>query len=246
MKQKIYLNFILLLFFITSLGAIETKEVDYFQGVEGYLAIPDKESKKKYPAVLLIHEWWGLNDEIREKAKEFAEAGYVALAVDMYKGEVATKPAKARKLAGEVRQNMEEAFKNLKAGISYLKSTPEVNPDKIASVGWCFGGGWSYQIAKNNLGTKASVIYYGRFNPADDLEKMRASILGHFAEKDRGIKVDNVREFQVKLKTLSGEHEVYIYPNTGHGFSNPNNPVYDKKATQLAKKRTLDFLKKNL
>lgn len=226
--------------------AVETKTADYYKKVKGYLAMPEIVKNKQYPTILLVHEWWGLNEDIKEKARAFAKEGYIAFAVDLYNGEVAKKPDKARKLAGEVRNNMEDAFENLKSAFVFLRSLPEVDEKRLASVGWCFGGGWSYQIAKNNLGTKASIIYYGRFNPADDLKKMRANILGHFAEKDRGIKVDNVREFQAKLKTLSGDHEIYIYPNTGHGFANPDNSVYDKQASELANKRTLEFLKKYL
>ena len=128
-----------------------------------------------------------------------------------------------------------------------LKSLDNVNKNKLASVGWCFGGGWSYQVAKNNLDVKASIIYYGRFNPEDDLSIMRANILGHFAEKDRGIKIDNVKEFQVKLNTLNGEHEIYIYPNTMHGFAsrpNENNNAFDKAASDEAWRRTIVFLEK--
>ena len=250
MKTKKYCNLIFILivlvFFSSLLFAIENKSVNYHQGTQGYLALPDIKTGGKYPAIILIHEWWGLNEDIKTKTREFAKAGYVALAVDLYKGQVTTKPKEARKLAGGVRENMDIAFDNLKSAISFLKNKKEVDKNRLASVGWCFGGSWSYQIAKNNLGTKASVIYYGTFNPADDLQKMKARILGHFAEKDRLITADNVKEFQAKLKTLSGDHKLYIYPNTGHGFANPNNPTYSKESSELATQRTLDFLKKNL
>ena len=101
-------------------------------------------------------------------------------------------------------------------------------------------------MAKNNLGTKASIIYYGFFNPKDDLSKMRATILGHFGENDRAIKVDSVQEFQVNLKTLSGNHEVYIYENAGHAFANEGGSRYNQQAADLAWKRTVTFLEKNL
>jgi carboxymethylenebutenolidase len=213
--------------------------------VKGFLARPADD--KKHPALILIHEWWGLNENIRDNARQFAKAGYVALAVDLYKGQVATSPAEARKLATEVRNNKEEAFAHLNKAVHFLENqSASVMPERIASVGWCFGGGWSYEMARNNLGTKASVIYYGRFNPEDDLSKMRASILGHFAEKDRAIKVDTVRELQIKLKTLKGDHEVYIYPNTGHAFANPGGQNYNEEAAELAWKRTVVFLDKFL
>ena len=227
---------------------LTTGDVAYVKGndkVKGYLARPA--DKKARPALILIHEWWGLNDNIRENARAFAELGYVALAVDLYDGESATTRDGARKLAGGVRKNPKAAFANLQQAVNYLTGLKgEVDPARIASVGWCFGGGWSYQMAKNNLGVKASVIYYGRFNPADDLSRMRATILGHFGETDRGIKVDNVREFQAKLKTLKGDHMIFIYPNAGHAFANADSRNYEKEAAETAWKRTLDFFKKHL
>ena len=226
---------------------ITTESIAYHEGlkdVRGFLARPD--DGKKHPGMILIHEWWGLNDNIKENARQFAKLGYVALAVDLYEGKVATNRKEARKYAGGVRKNKGPAFENLKQAVSYLKKSGSVNPQRLASVGWCFGGGWSYQMAKNDLGVKATVIYYGRFNPKDDLSKMRATIIGHFGDKDRGIKVDNVREFQVKLKTLNGDHEVYIYPNSGHGFANPGGKRYNKESTEKAWERTTVFLKKYL
>ncbi|MBW1842682.1 MAG: dienelactone hydrolase family protein, partial [Deltaproteobacteria bacterium] len=178
--------------------------------------------------------------------RKFAALGYVALAVDMYEGESATTREEAKKLATRVRGNMEEAFRNLKRAAAYLRNSPNVDPERVAAIGWCFGGGWSYQMAKNNLGVKASVIYYGRFNPKDDLGKMRATILGNFGAEDTGIKVDTVYEFQATLKTLSGDHEIYIYENAGHAFANDGGSRYNKAAADLAWKRTVTFLDKYL
>ncbi|MCP5047820.1 MAG: dienelactone hydrolase family protein [bacterium] len=227
---------------------IVTEEVAYYTGhddIKGYLARP--KDAKPAPAIILIHEWWGLTDWIRGNARKFAELGYVALAVDLYNGKSTDDRQKARELMMGVQNNMDEAFSNLKAAVAYLKGKPKwVIKDRMSSIGWCFGGGWSYNMAKNNLGVKASVIYYGYFNPKDDLKKMRAMILGNFGEKDRGISVDNVKEFQVTLKTLSGDHEIYIYENAGHGFARPGGSAYNKEAADLAWKRTVKFLKKHL
>ena len=229
---------------------IVSKSVVYHQtdgnAITGYLAAPKPHDK--YPAIILIHEWWGLNNSIRSKAKDFAKEGYVALAIDLYEGKSTIKPKEARLLAEAVRKNMSGAFKNLRSAVDFLKNSPNVDTNRLASIGWCFGGGWSYQMAKNDLGMKVSVIYYGRFNPTDDLKKMRTDIIGHFAEKDRVIEIDSVKEFQVKLKTLKGDHEIYIYPNTTHGFASRKgeNPNYDAEAATLAKQRTLTFLKNNL
>ena len=243
---SIFLLFIIINFSAAKKPFINTEEVVYDEtnNTRGFLAYP--RDPGNYPAVILIHEWWGLNDYIRSRAKDFAGLGYVALAVDLYEGKSTQLPDEARTYAGEVRENMEKAFTNLEAAIRFIKKHPQADPGKTASVGWCFGGGWSYLIARNNLGVNASVIYYGRFNPEDDLTQMRAAILGNFGEDDVSIKLDSVKEFQAALKSLSGRHEIYIYPNAGHAFDNKDGSRYNKKASDLAWKRTIKFLNKIL
>lgn len=219
--------------------------VSYHGEVQGYLATPEGDGP--FPALILIHEWWGLNDNIKSLADDFAEQGYVALAVDLYDGEVADTPEAAGALAGAVRENTEPAFANLGAASVYLKSLPNVAPEKLASVGWCFGGQWSYNMAANNMDVAASVMYYGRFSLEDDLSMMKAQILGHFGEEDRSIAVNDVEQFEAKLSTLEGEHAVFIYPNAGHAFANEDNEdAYNEEAAQLAWTRTLDFLSREL
>ena len=217
--------------------------VDYRDGTQGYLAVPEGEGP--FPALILIHEWWGLNDNIRDLADDFAQEGYVALAVDLYDGRSADgDPTVARELATEVRGDVEGAMAHLGDAVDYLKARPDVDPESLASVGWCFGGGWAYQMAKNDLGIDASVMYYGAFNTEDDLSMMRADILGHFGDEDTGILVDDVVEFDAKLKTLEGDHRVFIYPNAGHAFANMDNEAaYVPEAAALAWDRTLEFLK---
>ena len=219
-------------------------KVEYLDGVKGYLAEPSESGE--YPGLILIHEWWGLNDNIRDLAMQYAGEGYIALAVDLYGGESTTDPSKARELATKVRGDMDGAFANLTAAVEFLKTQPNIKANRLASVGWCFGGGWSYEMAKNDLGVTSSVIYYGRFNPEDDLSIMRATIMGHFGEKDQSILVDDVKQFRIKLKTLSGEHEVFIYPNAGHAFDNQGGPAYNQGASDLAWERTKEFLKESL
>jgi carboxymethylenebutenolidase len=222
--------------------SVRTENIVYDRenGVEGYLARPAKAGK--YPGLILIHEWWGLNDNIREFTESFAKLGYVALAVDLYGGRSAQTPNEARELATDVRNNLPEAFGNLGRAVEYLQDSPYVEQNRLASVGWCFGGGWSYEMARNNMGVRASVMYYGRFSPDDDFSNMRALILGNFGEEDRSISVDSVREFQATLRTLNGNHEVYIYPNAGHAFANRDSQNYNAEAAELAWERTLAFL----
>jgi carboxymethylenebutenolidase len=225
-----------------------TSEIDYTgDGASmGYLAYPKDAAHA--PGIILIHEWWGLNDQIRGMANRFAEQGYVALAVDLYGGQSTEDADEARAFATAVRNNSQRAFRNLSHAVAYLASFDDekVDEERLASIGWCFGGGWSYEMALNNLGTRASVIYYGMFNPQDDLAQMRSKIIGHYGEEDRSISVDGVKEFQVRLRTQSGQHEIYIYPNAGHAFANEMRESYNPQAAEEAWKRTLDFLRRQL
>ena len=227
---------------------LQSREVAYGLSngkmLSGYLVIPAGDGP--FPGLILIHEWWGLNDNMRANALALARQGYAALAVDLYEGESTTDPTRAKELAGTVQGNMERAFDNLKQAVDYLRTEPKVDRQLLGSVGWCFGGGWSYQMAKNDLGVRATVMYYGRFSHEDDLSHMKSTILGHFGEKDTSILVNDVKEFRVKLKTLSGDHEIYIYPNAGHGFANSDNPAFDPAAADVSWSRTLEFLEKTL
>jgi carboxymethylenebutenolidase len=245
---RLLLNILAGVLFSGAIAAeVVTSDVGYASDPEitGFLARPDDAAA--HPAVILIHDWWGRTDYMHGIARSYAEQGYVALAVDLYQGKVAATIKEASQLSGSVRKDTETAFDNLGQAVAFLEGlTEHVQGGRIASVGWCFGGGWSYQMARNDLGVKASVIYYGFFNPADDLSKMRAQILGHFGEEDRLIKVDNVREFQARLKTLKGDHEIYIYPNAGHAFAKTTSESYNPEAAELAWRRTMEFLEKTL
>lgn len=226
-----------------TVGGISMTNVSYFPGeskYQGYLAKPIRAGK--YPALILIHEWWGLNGNIESLAEDFAKEGYVVLAVDLYGEPATTDQQVAMRMAWGVTANEALAFENLGHALEYLRADPNVDANRMGSVGWCFGWGWAYQMAKNNLGTRASVMYYGRFNPKDDLSMMRSDILGHFGEKDTSITINSLNEFQVKLNTLSGTHIVYIYPNAGHGFANEGWANYDEAAADLAWQRTIRFL----
>lgn len=223
--------------------------VDYYpdnEAISGYLSVPEgASSTDQAPAIILIHEWWGLNDDIRQMADDYASEGYVALAVDMYGAEATASSSVAGQRAGEVRENMEEAMANLSAAVSYLESRDDVDSNRIASVGWCFGGGWAYQMAVNEIGVEASVMYYGQFDAEDDYNNMRASILGHFGEEDTVIDIDNAREFKARLENADQSSAVYIYPNVGHSFANydgGDNIDYSPEAAQTAWERTLEFL----
>ena len=127
-----------------SQSRLQSKSVNYYDDSSGYLASPitvTPKQQQKLPAVVVIHEWWGVNDNIKNMANTLAKEGYVVLAADLYKGEVATDPNRAQELLQSVRSNQDEAIANLQSAVKYLSSLPNVNASRIASLGWCFGGG---------------------------------------------------------------------------------------------------------
>ena len=215
-----------------------------YNGYNDYLVTPKAEGK--YPAVVMIHEWWGLNQNIKNMAHDLAEEGYVVLAVDLYGGKVAEVPDDARTYASEVRENPEAAIEHMKAAVSYLNSREDVIQNDIASMGWCFGGGMSLQLSFNeNL--SATVIYYGNLvTDPEQLDAINWPVLGVFGEEDTGIPVSSVNEFDAALDELGVENEIYIYEGVGHAFANPSNAGHDAEKTKDAWEKTVEFLNKNL
>jgi carboxymethylenebutenolidase len=211
------------------------------QTLSGFLVLPDKEGK--HPAMIVIHESWGLNDWVKEQAEKLAEQGYVSLAVDLYGGKTTTDPAKAHELMRALPEA--DAIKDLRAAFDYLATRPDVKPDNIGVIGWGTGGGLAMQLAPHEPRLKACVVNYGAL-PTDpgDLQNIGAAILGNFGALDRGITPDDVKAFQVSMTKLQKFISLKIYDNAGHGFENPNNAeAYRPEAAADAWKRTLTFLK---
>jgi len=212
--------------------------------VYGYFAAP-ADVAEPLPALIVIHEWWGLNDNIRAMADRLACEGYMVLAVDLYGGKTADTPGGARELMLEVVEDPETAKANIQAAYEFLELA---GAPRIGSLGWCFGGGWSLSAAQlfpDDL--DASVIYYGQVtNDEDRLRPVSAPILGLFGADDAGIKVDSVEAFRDALESLGKEHEIHIYPGVGHGFANPTGKNYSANAAEDAWEKTLDFLQRHL
>jgi carboxymethylenebutenolidase len=237
---------------------LENKSVEYTEGSLGYLVYPNSTDKnttsitgqqQKLPAVIMIHEWWGVNDNIKEMADELASEGYVVLAADLYNGEVATDPNRARELSSSVRENPQQAITNLQSSVQYLASLPNVNSSRIASLGWCFGGGQSLQLALNSeqQPLAATVIYYGNLvNDTKELSKIKWPVLGIFGDQDNSIPVDSVRAFGRGLNETGVTNEIYIYPGVGHAFANPSGDNYAPQETTDAWQKTVTFLDKYL
>ena len=242
-----------------SQSELQNQSINYFDGSSGYLVYADttnatstsgqqqQQQQQKLPAVVMIHEWWGLNDNIKDMANELASEGYVVLAADLYNGEVATTPDKAMQLVGTVRENPEQAISNLQSAVQYLASLPNVNSSRIASLGWCFGGGQSLQLALNSEQNPlaATVIYYGNLvNDTNELSKINWPVLGIFGDQDQSIPVESVNAFEQALNETGITNEIYIYPGVGHAFANPSGDNYAPAETVDAWEKTLAFLKK--
>ncbi len=212
-------------------------------GGKAYLSLPF-EGQPPFPALIVIQEWWGLNDHMKHWADRLAAEGYAALAVDLYEGQVATDSDTAVKLMKGV--NEEKAMKTLKAAHTFLKTDERVNASKTGAIGWCFGGGWSLRTAIAEPDLDAAVIYYGHL--IDDPQKLmqiHAHVCGIFGNLDKGIPPEAVDAFDAALTKATVEHEIYRY-EAEHAFANPSNPIYDEKNAGDAWKKVRDFLKKSL
>jgi carboxymethylenebutenolidase len=238
----------------TTASDIQNQTISYFDSASGYLASPSMSNNNAtsdlLPAVVMIHEWWGLNDNIKNMANELAEQGYVVLAADMFNGQVATTPEQAMQLSGSVRENPSEAIANLQAAVSYLSSLENVNASRIASLGWCFGGGQSLQLALNTEPEHplaSTVIYYGDLvTDPEEISKIKWPVLGIFGDQDESISVDQVREFENTMNATGIPNEIYIYEGVGHAFANPSGDNYAPQETTDAWEKTLAFLDRNL
>ena len=236
---------------------LENRTVNYFDQASGYLVYPaltkgNKDSNNKndtLPAVIMIHENKGLNDNIKKMANLLARNGYVVLAVDLFKGEVTTDRNRSSELSQYVRDNQDIATANLKSAVKYLSSLPNVNPEKIVSLGWCFGGGQSLQLALNSQDhpVAATIIYYGRLLTDNaSLAKIKWPVLGIFGDQDKSISVDSVKAFEMALNSNGIPNEIYIYKGVGHAFANPSGENYAPKETRDAWQKTLAFLEKHV
>jgi carboxymethylenebutenolidase len=233
--------------FCDAQAPVKTETVHFKSGpetVSGYLAMPD--SPGRYPALVVIQEWWGLNDWVKARARDFAQHGYVALAPDLYHGKVATNPEDAHELSRGMPRD--RAIRDMKAAFEYLAAMPSVENDKIGSVGWCMGGGLSLQLAMNEPRLAACVVNYGAMpTEPGDIAKIHAPLLGNFGADDHGIPPSAVHAFERAMQAQGKKIDAKIYAGAGHAFENENNKAgYRPEAAKDARARTLEFFSRTL
>jgi len=238
---------ILVALFATTAFAADGKSVSYKSGdetVQAMLYTPP--GKGPFPAIIVIHEYWGLNDWVKEQASKLADQGYEALAIDLYRGKVATTPDMAHELMRGLPED--RAKRDLHAAFEFLQSQPNVKKNRIGAIGWCMGGGYALDVALQEPTLAAEVINYGHLatDPAA-IDKINSPILGLFGGQDRGITPDDVHKFETAMKQAGKKIEVKIYADAGHAFENPNNKEGYRAADATdAWKRTVSFLAENL
>jgi carboxymethylenebutenolidase len=215
------------------------------QDIQGYLARPEG-AEGALPGIIVIQEWWGLNDNIRAMADKLAGEGYTALAVDLYHGQVAEDSQQAQEYMRAAMDNVAAVRENLKQAYAYVES--EHNAPKIGTIGWCFGGGWSLNTALMlPSDVDAAVIYYGRLvTDPEQLKTLEMPILGIFGAEDQGIPLDMVKEFESAFQTLNKDASIHIYEGADHAFANPSGTRYKAEAAADAWGKTLAFFEAHL
>ncbi|MBE7471678.1 MAG: dienelactone hydrolase family protein [Anaerolineales bacterium] len=224
-----------------SMAMVEYKDSDG-ETLMGYLARPQGDDPK--PAIVVIQEWWGLNDHIKDVANRFANEGFVALAPDLYHGAVTTEPDEARKLVMEL--DMAEAVKEIQRGIDFLQEQSYVAGPKVGVIGFCMGGGLALQTALAEADLGAAVAFYGRPLSPDQAGQVKAPVLGLYGATDQGIPVADVEAMGNALKEAGVESEIQVYEGAGHAFFNDTAPSYNAEAAKDAWPRTLEWFRKHL
>ncbi|MGI9330877.1 MAG: dienelactone hydrolase family protein [Gammaproteobacteria bacterium] len=227
---------------------VESREIEYGQqggeALTGFLAMPAG-GADDLPAVIVIHEWWGLNDNIRRVTERLAGEGYRALAVDLYRGEVAPDPKTAMRLSSGLRKQGEQTDDNLLQAYAFLN---DGGAPRVGVIGWCLGGRWSLRTALLLPDqVDATVIYYGSLvTDPEQLKTLQMPVLGNFGGADPIIPQKDIQAFEGALRDLGKQVDVKVYPGAKHAFSNPSGTAYDAPAAEDAWARSRAFLAANL
>ena len=200
-------------------GVLEGSAVNYVDGDElttGYLAVPEGDGP--FPALVIIHEWNGLQDRVRHLADDFADEGYVTLAADLFRGRTGSNRDENMALVREAQADPEAMIANLNAAVAYLKDRPDVT-GRVGAMGWCFGGGVALSFGLDGVNHEATAIFYGRL--VDDPEvvaRLDHEVYGTFAALDNGPSPESVGAFENALRAAGVEHDLHIYDDVNHGF----------------------------
>jgi len=246
--SRLCLCAVLLLFAAASANAGAQQPVTFPSGDstgQGLLFLPH--GAGPHPGLIVIHEWWGLTDWIKQEAAGYASQGYVTLAVDLYRGKVANgDPELAHELSRGLSQD--QGVRDLTSAFQWLAARKDVDPTRIGAVGWCMGGGYAMQLAVAAPTLKAVAVNYGAL-PTDKsaLAQIHASVLGNFGGQDRGITPDSVHAFGDAMQSLGKPVDAKIYPDAGHAFENPTNATGYRPADAADALARVDrFLKSTL
>src|SRR2546423_12639110 len=225
---------------------IRTESVEFAANgatASGHLARPD--DGVTHPGVIVIQEWWGMDEHIKDVANRFGREGFIALAPDLYHGEVATEPDEARKLV--MNMNREQAMKDLLGAVKRLQAVPEVAPKKIGCIGFCMGGSLTRALAAATPDVAAAAPFHAGFQPpADQLAKIQAEMVCAFGADDGGIPMDNVRNFEATLKEKDRKATVKVYDGAPHSFFNDTKPGYRPDAAKDAWANSLSLFRRVL
>ncbi|MCB2156417.1 dienelactone hydrolase family protein [bacterium] len=227
--------------------SIKSGEISYSSSVgthNAYLCRPA--TSDPVPAIVVIHEWWGLNEHIKSEAERLARLGYVTLAVDLYNGRVATSPADAAALKGEV--DDAAAVATMRGAVDFLAKLPQTKGQPIGCIGWCFGGTKSLQLAIAEPRIDACVLYYGTpITDPEELGRIQGRVLGIFGEADSHIPLKEVDALADGLALSGVPYRIETFPDVGHAFANPSNQGgYAPKAAEDARRISDEFLKETL
>lgn len=210
------------------------------QLVYGHFAFPS-DMLEPVPAVVIVHDWWGLNEHVRTEANRIAAAGYIVLAVDLYGGEVVDTPESARAKMIAVVENPDRVENNLRQALEFVNIA---GAPQVATLGWGLGGGWALDAARLFPGrVDAAIVYYGQVSDDEDrLADIDSPVLGFFGERDRGIKIESVRRFESAMRRLRKDVTLRVYEDTGHGFVDPARSNYRAGIAAETWQQTMDFL----
>lgn len=262
MRVRVVLMMVVMLSLLVATSAWSTvtgKEVEYRAGdtvLKGYLA-DNPSLKGKRPAVLVVHEWWGHNEYARKRATMLAKEGYVALAVDMFgDGRTAQHPKEAGAFAGEVMKNKAVGEARFNAALEFIKQQPSVDSTRIATIGYCFGGGVVLHMARRGADLRGVVSFHGSLATDAPAEPgaVKAQVLVFNGEADTMIPAEQVAAFKEEMEKAGASYRYVGYPGVKHSFTNPDADMYakkfdmpiayDRKADRDSWKQTLTFLRK--